>query len=181
MPDPKKYKKKQDFMNDCMHVMRREENRPQDQSVAICLSMWKNRNKDKNNNLRKRSSISDEIRKNACMIKRAAPHFVTTDEYPFVSVDLFFELMDSESVRKVITDLLKGETIRIPIDKYSQIYTSFSLSDIKGERYRVNVINTLKLYLSYTNRIKKNGKKFFYYDDVDKIYRRVKDKVEIGR
>jgi|AACY02.16.fsa_nt_gi hypothetical protein len=47
MPDPKRFKNKSNFMDECMHTMRKEEDRPQDQSVAICLDMWRRKDKKK--------------------------------------------------------------------------------------------------------------------------------------
>lgn len=47
MPDPKKYKSKREFMDDCMHQTRKVEKKPQDVSVAQCLSMWGSKNKKK--------------------------------------------------------------------------------------------------------------------------------------
>jgi len=47
MPDPKRFKNKEDFMAACMHKVKKEEGKPQDQSVAQCLNMWERRNKKK--------------------------------------------------------------------------------------------------------------------------------------
>ena len=45
MPNPKDYKDKQEFMSDCMHQTRRKEKMPQDQAVAVCLNMWRDKGK----------------------------------------------------------------------------------------------------------------------------------------
>jgi len=45
VPDPKKYSDKQDFMDDCMHQTKKVEGKPQAQSVAVCLNMWRNKGK----------------------------------------------------------------------------------------------------------------------------------------
>jgi len=50
MPDPKKFKNKDGWMGACMHQLRRVEGKPQDQSVAICLDMWRNKDKKKKKN-----------------------------------------------------------------------------------------------------------------------------------
>ena len=47
MLDPKKYDNQNDWMDACMHSMRREEGKPQQQSVAVCLSKWRNKDKKK--------------------------------------------------------------------------------------------------------------------------------------
>lgn len=47
MPNPGKYKDKQKWMEDCMHQTKTVEGKPQDQAVAICLSKWRNKGKDK--------------------------------------------------------------------------------------------------------------------------------------
>jgi len=47
MPNPSKYSDKQKWMDDCMHQNRKVEGKPQDQSVAICLNMWHNKDKKK--------------------------------------------------------------------------------------------------------------------------------------
>ena len=47
MPDPKSFSDQNDWMDACMHTQVKGEGKPQQQSVAICLSMWKNRNKKK--------------------------------------------------------------------------------------------------------------------------------------
>jgi hypothetical protein len=58
MPNPKKYTDKREWMDDCMHQTRKVEKKDQDQSVAICLSMWRNKDKKKG----KRKQASDIIR-----------------------------------------------------------------------------------------------------------------------
>jgi hypothetical protein len=47
MPDPKKYKNQNDFMDDCMHQCVRIENKPHEQAVAQCLSVWREKGKKK--------------------------------------------------------------------------------------------------------------------------------------
>lgn len=47
MPNPKKYKDKQKWMADCMHQNKTVEGKPQEQSVAICLNIWRNKDKKK--------------------------------------------------------------------------------------------------------------------------------------
>lgn len=47
MPDPKKFDNQRDWMNDCMHQLRREEGKEQDESVAQCLNQWRDKNKKK--------------------------------------------------------------------------------------------------------------------------------------
>jgi hypothetical protein len=47
MPNPKNYKDKQVWMGDCMHQTKKVEGKPQDQSVAICLNKWRNKDKKK--------------------------------------------------------------------------------------------------------------------------------------
>lgn len=47
MPDPGRYKNKQNWMEDCMHQTKTVEDKPQDQAVAICLNMWRNKDKKK--------------------------------------------------------------------------------------------------------------------------------------
>jgi len=58
MPDPKKYSDKNEWMDACMRQTCKVEGKPQDQSVAICLSMWRNKDKKKN-------TAADYIRKAA--------------------------------------------------------------------------------------------------------------------
>jgi hypothetical protein len=43
MPNPSDYDKKdkQKYMEDCMHQTRKVEKKPQGESVAICLSRWR--------------------------------------------------------------------------------------------------------------------------------------------
>jgi hypothetical protein len=55
MPNPSKYKDKSEFMEDCMHQTRRVEKMPQDKSVAVCLNMW--RDKDKKKSKKKEGSF----------------------------------------------------------------------------------------------------------------------------
>jgi len=42
MPDPKKYSDKNEWMDAFMRQTCKVEGKHQDQSVAICLSMWRN-------------------------------------------------------------------------------------------------------------------------------------------
>jgi hypothetical protein len=41
MPDPAKFTSKKNFMEECMHQTRKVEKLPQDQSIAVCLSKWR--------------------------------------------------------------------------------------------------------------------------------------------
>jgi hypothetical protein len=47
MPNPKKYKDKKKWMEDCMHQTVKEEGKPREQGVAICLNRWRDKNKKK--------------------------------------------------------------------------------------------------------------------------------------
>lgn len=47
MPNPKKFDNKSDWMDSCMHQLRKVENKDQQQSVAICLNMWRDKDKKK--------------------------------------------------------------------------------------------------------------------------------------
>jgi hypothetical protein len=48
MPNPNEYDDdKQKFMGDCMHQTKKVEDKPQAQSVAICLNLWRNKGKKK--------------------------------------------------------------------------------------------------------------------------------------
>lgn len=42
MPDPKKYKKKSEFMSTCISTAK-SEGKDQDQAAAMCNSMWENK------------------------------------------------------------------------------------------------------------------------------------------
>lgn len=57
MPDPKSYDNKNEWMDACMHQVKKVEGKPQGQSVAICLSMWRNKDKKK-----KKKTAADIIR-----------------------------------------------------------------------------------------------------------------------
>jgi len=43
MPNPKKFRSKKKFVSKCIPTAK-EEGKPQDQAVAMCLNMWKNKN-----------------------------------------------------------------------------------------------------------------------------------------
>jgi len=45
MPDPNKYKNEKEWMSDCMHTLLHVEKKDQDQAVAQCLNMWRQRKK----------------------------------------------------------------------------------------------------------------------------------------
>jgi|WetSurMetagenome_2_1015567.scaffolds.fasta_scaffold796238_2 hypothetical protein len=47
MPDPKKFKEKQEFMDSCMHQVKTVEGEPQDKAVSKCLGLWGSKNKKK--------------------------------------------------------------------------------------------------------------------------------------
>ena len=47
MPNPKKFDNKNEWMDTCMHQLRKEEHKDQQQSVAICINMWRDKNKKK--------------------------------------------------------------------------------------------------------------------------------------
>lgn len=49
MPDPKKFDNKNEWMDTCMHQLRKEEHKDQQQSVTICLNMWRDKNKKARN------------------------------------------------------------------------------------------------------------------------------------
>jgi 2'-5' RNA ligase len=43
MPDPQKYKDEKEFMEDCMHQVKKVEGKPQDQALGQCFGMWENK------------------------------------------------------------------------------------------------------------------------------------------
>jgi len=45
MPDPKKFENQRDWMDACMHQLRKVENKEQDESVAQCINIWRDKNK----------------------------------------------------------------------------------------------------------------------------------------
>jgi hypothetical protein len=45
MPNPEDYDSKDSWMDACMHEVKTVEGKPQDQAVAQCLSMWRNKDK----------------------------------------------------------------------------------------------------------------------------------------
>lgn len=66
MPDVGRYKDKKNWMADCMHQTLKVEGKKQDQAVAICLNMWRNRNKKKKGRVKKTAggilrSVADSI------------------------------------------------------------------------------------------------------------------------
>lgn len=93
MPDPKRFKSQPAFMDECMHTMRKEEKRPQDQSVAICLSMW--RRKDKKKGRKSKKCASEAIRcaaqalmgpQNPQDVKNEGPHrYIVNKKYEVVT------------------------------------------------------------------------------------------------
>lgn len=61
MPDPNKYKDQRSFMDDCMHQVKKVEGNPQDKSVAMCLSMWRDKGKKKNKDGKSKSKCASEF------------------------------------------------------------------------------------------------------------------------
>jgi len=47
MPDPKTFKDKDEWMGACMHQVSKVEGKPHEQSVAVCLDIWRNKDKKK--------------------------------------------------------------------------------------------------------------------------------------
>jgi len=47
MPNPKEFDNQNEWMDACMHQQRKVENKDQAQSVAVCLNMWKDKDKKK--------------------------------------------------------------------------------------------------------------------------------------
>lgn len=45
MPNPNEFSNERDWMDACMHQLKKVEKKDQDQSVAICLNRWRDRNK----------------------------------------------------------------------------------------------------------------------------------------
>lgn len=43
LPKPNKYDKKEDYISDCMSAQKNED-KPQDQKLAICYSKWESKN-----------------------------------------------------------------------------------------------------------------------------------------
>lgn len=62
MPDPKGFKDKDEWMGACMLQLRNVEGKPQDQSVAICLDMWQNKDKKKAKGKGSKKAAYDYIR-----------------------------------------------------------------------------------------------------------------------
>ncbi len=61
MPNPKEFNKKEDWMDACMHQQRKVENKEQGQSVAICLNMWKDKDKKKSASRVANAFIASEL------------------------------------------------------------------------------------------------------------------------
>ena len=61
MPNPAKYKDKHKFMGDCMHQVKTVEGKPQDQAVAQCLAMWREKGKKKKKDKKCASEIIREL------------------------------------------------------------------------------------------------------------------------
>lgn len=107
MPNPKNFKDEQSFMSACI-VQAKSEGKKQDQAVAMCLSMWKNKGKKK--------AIASLIKECADgLSKESMPRVLDTDEK---TVDFYFEGLDIDSRKKVEEDFLSGATITIPELEY---------------------------------------------------------------
>lgn len=70
MPNPAKYKDKAKYMEDCMHQTRKVEKLPQGQSVAVCLSRW--REEKGGNKPKKKEGTHHLLRNLARMIEQYA-------------------------------------------------------------------------------------------------------------
>jgi hypothetical protein len=63
MPDPNKYTNKQDWMDACMHHLRRNEGKKQEESVAQCVGMWATKGKKKKKKKSAALFIRDMVKK----------------------------------------------------------------------------------------------------------------------
>jgi len=58
MPNPKDFNDQNDWMDACMHQVKKVEGKPQEQAVAQCLAIWRDKGKKK-----KKKSAAEIIRK----------------------------------------------------------------------------------------------------------------------
>jgi len=68
MPDPNKFDNKNDWMDACMHQLRKVENKEQDESVAQCINMWEGKKKKKKAARRVLSSYLEAVDKESGII-----------------------------------------------------------------------------------------------------------------
>jgi len=126
----------------------------------------------------KLKDIGSKIRKCAeDLLKEAVPHFDTPmvkEDHP--SVDLRFEKLDTDSIYRVVQDLLKGKTIKIP--RYrdnASVLQSFNIRDIGEDK---KILDFLRLYTKdsiekqYRNRDPESI--LFTYDDTTNTYKDVR-------
>jgi hypothetical protein len=62
MPDPAKYKDKQDFMGDCMHQVKKVEGEPQNVAVGKCLGMWRSEHEGKKSSKKRTKGAFEVVR-----------------------------------------------------------------------------------------------------------------------
>jgi len=56
MPNPKDFKNQDKWMNACMHQVKTVEGKGQDQAVAQCLAIWRDKGKKKKSKKRRKTA-----------------------------------------------------------------------------------------------------------------------------
>ena len=156
MPDVSKFKSKNDWMDACMHQVKKVEGKPQNEAVGRCLGEWAGKGK------KKKKCASDILRKIAEEIKESMPYF-ETDGGTF-GQDLKFEGLSKEDKKKVVDALEKGEEItllsgaKVTLDKIKQL----GAFEIKSKEEALDI---LKKYLNKDPRTV-----IYKFDDSNNTY-----------
>ena len=152
MPNPKNFSNQNDWMDACMHQVRKVEGKPQDQAVVQCLEMW--RNKDK-----KKKSAAQLLREIASSIedKEAFSLF----KKPGESSEVSSEFKDIFKANKASVGLVKGGkseerlgTTETPPDKVQEYFVkgtdgNWYLQDADHVHVEEGPVGIFKVFRSY--------------------------------
>jgi HK97 family phage prohead protease len=144
LPSPTKNEKREDFISRCMNIIK-DENKPQDQKIAICYSQWKTKSKnsfDFSLNIKESKTITRNSKKNGKSEKRIIVGYVTTYDV-FTNGDTL--QITREALEGAKDDLLKYSTVLFNHDQNRPIGTIIeTATDDKGLLMKMVLSNSEK-------------------------------------
>lgn len=180
MPDPTKFEKKGEWMDACMHQAVSVEGKPQGQSVAMCLDIWRTSGKKKSEKKSEKKAddvpVQDYLRDLATSIiykySEDLPGDVTQpDVKGFYDKDISMETIDNKNFRKVlytgeksqlvVMSLKPGEDIGEEVhdvDQFFRVEQGKGIVTINDSSYRIEDDSSVIVPAGAKHNVRNTGK-----------------------
>ena len=164
MPDPNEYQDESEWMKVCVPKMI-EEGKEQDQAVAACMSMWKDKGKEKKKDMQTDFTFTELAASDLKAIDGLAAGKFTAmsgDEVEFKAEDLEAYVANTNAIIES-TKTEGGEIVGLPIDKNAHDHAGGAGWIVGLELDKVR--NVVRFLVSWTEEgialIKANTRRFF--------------------